>query len=483
MNRYELCGIKRHMRYFETFFLLTILFLTAGISAKAENRTEGVAAGKSVFLHPAGVAFWGWGEEVWSGLVDESGNIYDYLREGTMPSRVQTVAIDGNDLYLDTYRGLYRVNLQEKGQDTSVAKELYDSMLTHGFFVYDGYAYFMSGSSLYRVSVDGGDQERLTTGAQDCEVAQEGIYYTDEDGGLFLLELDGSGRRFLTDTAPESNLVLHDDSIYFWGEDEQLIHMYVIPDGEVKDIHLRHELYTSDYIWVADNYFMYTSDANHGYLFDMLTGEEHELRRYYGLMDKEKGLLQNDRFYYVIGSKLYCYEVLEDEESNVSKSEAGSGSVEKEPAGEKASGNTGSGQNSSGGYNIASNMNLHVSQGFALVTSDYFTMMLPADANWDWEVINDTTIKFFYPPAKEAGLGGVFVTIRAYDLGDNSYEDIPSYSIAGLDDTKKYVAIFPTDVQYDSSDATQTSEYQRLLDIAYRIENGSIDSPFLVNRD
>lgn len=62
-------------------FSAALLFFSAPV--KASGRTDGVVSGKSVFLHPSGVAFWGWQEEVWSGLTDESGNIYDYLREGS----------------------------------------------------------------------------------------------------------------------------------------------------------------------------------------------------------------------------------------------------------------------------------------------------------------------------------------------------------------------------------------------------------------
>lgn len=473
MNR---CEAKRRVRCFLTFLMLLALVLTVRSDAEAEDRTSGVVTGKSVFLHPAGVAFWGWEEEIWSGLVDESGNIYDYLKEGTMPSKVQTVAVDGNYLYLDTFDGLYRVNLTENGQDTSVAQQLHDSMLIRGFFVYEGYAYFMSGSTLYRVPVEGGDKERLTTGAEDCEVTRDGIYYTDEDGGLFLLALDGNGRKFLTDTMPESKLVLQDDFIFFWGEDEQIVNRYTISSGELRGIPLKHELYTPDYIWTGDDYFIFNSSSSEGFKFDMLTGQEQELEDFYGLMDKEKGLFQNEKFYYVIGDTLSCYDLAGDQRIKVTRDDVGGGSSGKDSAADKPVQ-----EEPSGGYNIAENIYLHVSQGFAFVISDYFTLGLPADADWDWEVINETTIKFFYPPAKEAGYGGSFVTIRAYDWGDNSYEDIPSYNIAGLSDTKKYIAIFPTDVQYDVSDTGQMSEYQRLLEFAYRIDNGNSDNPFMVN--
>lgn len=467
-------------------FLALVIFSTAllffSAPVKASGRTDGVVSGKSVFLHPSGVAFWGWQEEVWSGLTDDSGNIYDYLREGSMPSKIQTAAVEGNYLYLDTHKGLFRINLQEQGQDTSVAQQLHDSMLINGFQLYDGYAYFLSGSSLYRVPVTGGEKEKLATGVEDCEVAQEGIYYTDEDGGLFLEALDGSGRSFLTDTPPESKIVLHGDFVYFWGEEDRVIRQYSILSASVKEIELQQELYTTDYIWVSDDYFIYNTASTEGCKYDLKTGQEQKLDRVYGLMDKEKGLFCSDRLYYVIGDTLYCYDVMADERSKVSRDEIGEVSSSSPGAAEEE--HAGTAQNGTGaseGYNIAENIGLHVSEGNAFVASEYFTLYLPADASWDWEVINSETIRFFYPPAKEAGLGGTFVTIRAYDWGDNGYSDLPSYKVAGLDSLKKYIAIFPTDVQYDVSDSVQTAEYQRLQEYARRINNEGSDNPFTAN--
>lgn len=72
------------------------------------------------------------------------------------------------------------------------------------------------------------------------------------------------------------------------------------------------------------------------------------------------------------------------------------------------------------------------------------------------------------------------MTIRAYGWGDNSYSELPSYQIAGLSSDKKYVAIFPTDVQYDSNDSIQCSEYPALLEYAKRVDQDNPDNPFSV---
>lgn len=322
------------------------------------------------------------------------------------------------------------------------------------------------------------EKEKLAAGVEDCEVAQEGIYYTDEDGGLFLEALDGTDRNFLTDTPPESKIVLHGDFVYFWGEEDRVIRQYSILSGSVKEIELQQEMYTTDYIWVSDDYFIYNTSSTEGCKYDLKTGQEESLDRIYGLMDKEKGLFCNDKLYYVIGDTLYCYDVLADERSKINRDEIGEASPSSPGGAEEEHAGT---SDTSKGYDIAENIGLHVSEGNAFVASEYFTLYLPADASWDWEVINSETIRFFYPPAKEAGFGGTFVTIKAYDWGDNGYSDIPSYQIAGLDNLKKYIAIFPTDVQYDVSNSVQSAEYQRLLEHARRINNEGADNPFTAN--
>lgn len=132
------------------------------------------------------------------------------------------------------------------------------------------------------------------------------------------------------------------------------------------------------------------------------------------------------------------------------------------------------------GFNIASGMSVHVSEGMAQVETDYFTVSLPADLEWDYEAIDSGTLVFSYTPAKKAGVGGRFLAITAFDWGDNEYESWPRWQIAGLDADKKYIASLPTDLQYDASDPVQTEEYQRLMNCAERCDQDNESTIFLV---
>ncbi|MDO5136674.1 MAG: hypothetical protein Q4D55_11525 [Eubacteriales bacterium] len=133
-----------------------------------------------------------------------------------------------------------------------------------------------------------------------------------------------------------------------------------------------------------------------------------------------------------------------------------------------------------GGYDIAEGLNVHSSEGNVIFESDHFTIYAPGSVEWDYTVLDNTAIKFYYAPAQRAGYGGWFVTIKAYDWGDNSYEDIPDYKIAAKSFDKKYVAIFPTDVQYDNHDAGQVEEYERLLRWADHLDVNDDGNPMTV---
>lgn len=133
-------------------------------------------------------------------------------------------------------------------------------------------------------------------------------------------------------------------------------------------------------------------------------------------------------------------------------------------------------------YNIASGIKTRASEGSSYLETDYFSLYLPGDISWEYKTVDNTAISIYYTPAKEAGYGGHVVTIRAYDWMDNEYADFPSWSMAGLSNEKKFVAVFPTDVQFNLDDAVQSEEYGRLLQVAKRMdcedEQLAKDNPF-----
>lgn len=117
-------------------------------------------------------------------------------------------------------------------------------------------------------------------------------------------------------------------------------------------------------------------------------------------------------------------------------------------------------------FDIASNLKFTPDGGDTILENDYFSLQFPAMIDWDYNVVNNTTLEIIYEPAARSGFGGNVVTIMACDWNDNSYAELPDWSLAGTDENMKYIAVFPTDVRFDPNDQTQAKEYQELLDIA-----------------
>ena len=133
-------------------------------------------------------------------------------------------------------------------------------------------------------------------------------------------------------------------------------------------------------------------------------------------------------------------------------------------------------------YNIFSGFSCHLSSGQKVLNADDFVLSIPAYAD-TYILQNDRrSFTIYYVPAKDQGFGGRVVTIKAYDWNDedNDYSNFPSWKIAGANAEKIFVAIYPTDVQYDGTDSTQREEYLSLLNWAKSMDyhSGSADNPF-----
>ena len=129
-------------------------------------------------------------------------------------------------------------------------------------------------------------------------------------------------------------------------------------------------------------------------------------------------------------------------------------------------------------FDILSGLHIYTSNGWAVMDADNFYMTLPTAPRIGYNQPDKDSFTIYYAAAKNAGYGGVVVTIKAYDYGDTSYNQLPSYRIAGTNDKKVFVAIFPTDVQFNNMDMTQQTEYGTLLNWAKSIDYSITNSSF-----
>ena len=112
-------------------------------------------------------------------------------------------------------------------------------------------------------------------------------------------------------------------------------------------------------------------------------------------------------------------------------------------------------------YNTAANV---------FMDSEHFFMMVPNNLNWAYEQTDHNSFEIYYKPARDTGFGGHVVSIRAYDLEDEEYQVFPDWQLCGETKEKRYIAILPTDVQFNPNDSTQTEEYNKLLEWAYTLD-------------
>ena len=135
-----------------------------------------------------------------------------------------------------------------------------------------------------------------------------------------------------------------------------------------------------------------------------------------------------------------------------------------------------------GGYNIMDGFEKKANDDGSIeyLYFNDFMLVMPGNDKWSYEAAPDgQSVTFYLYSAQQEGYGGRLVTIHAYDIDDNSYENLPSYSVAGVGGktNKRFVAEYPTDVQWNGSDSTQDADYRDLSDYLHKIGEGAVNSP------
>ena len=131
-------------------------------------------------------------------------------------------------------------------------------------------------------------------------------------------------------------------------------------------------------------------------------------------------------------------------------------------------------------YNIMAGLEIYATSGTAVMDADNFSLLLPTAPQWSYIQLDRYTFEIYYKPARDAGFGGHIVSVRAFDLTDMEYEEYPSWKFCGQNAKKKFIAIYPTDVQFDGNDTLQAEEYRKLLDWAETMDenNNPQGNPF-----
>lgn len=149
------------------------------------------------------------------------------------------------------------------------------------------------------------------------------------------------------------------------------------------------------------------------------------------------------------------------------------------PDGGDESGGTGSSDISD--YDITAGMMQQASDDGSIEYMYFndFLLIMPNNSKWGWEQTDKNAVRFFLFSAQQEGYGGHLVTIRAYAPDDNSYEILPSYHVAGVGKNAgvRFIAEYPTDVQWNNEDAAQEADYRELQEYLQKIGEGAVNSP------
>ena len=117
--------------------------------------------------------------------------------------------------------------------------------------------------------------------------------------------------------------------------------------------------------------------------------------------------------------------------------------------------------------------------GIAYLYFNDFMLVMPDNEKYSFDMEGDS-VTFYLFSAQQEGNGGRLVTIKAFDMDDTSYEEFPmEVHVAGVGQNvnKRFVAIYPSDLQYDPQDSQQAADYKDLYDHLHKIGEGAANSP------
>lgn len=136
-----------------------------------------------------------------------------------------------------------------------------------------------------------------------------------------------------------------------------------------------------------------------------------------------------------------------------------------------------------GSYGILDNLWENNSEGITYLYGNDFLLTMPNNSKWGFEQTEADSFRVFYVPTRDNGMdgAGILVTITAYDVNDSSYEQLPmNYHVAGVGQNtgKRFIAIYPSDVQYDPENKEEAAGYVEMLNYLEKIAENAADSPF-----
>lgn len=418
--------------------------------------------------------YWGYDERLCEADIEKGGALSNISEYGRMEDDIDLLAMKNGVLYFNCYDGIYRVAL---GESLEAAEQIVSHKSIDGFWLTENKIYFDEDEILYCTDLSGGNIKEIVSDVESYILSESGIYYISDQDEFLKTDWDGKSRDRLEKLENVEEIVIHNQDIYVAGEK---LWVYHTDKGTLEKVPISETIEDDEEILVTDDYILYEAKNGDDYQYSFKEEKDENMNivLYAGnpYSVQYKGYL----YYSFHSGNVTCldletldYETY-DADNSLFESSRETKSVENEKSNNSVT----------AGYDIAANLAVRLTDGVGLVQSDYINLVMPyddlADGLWEIEADSTSSISFYYSKARASGNGGFVFSIEAYDWGDNSYEDYPHYVIGNLSEDKKYIVVFPTDVQYNINDSIQKEEYERLKEFAEQIYGQNSDNPLSI---
>lgn len=466
--------------------MTAVVTLLAGCGSgggdKVTDMQQNVTVGKRVFVDDSGVVFYGYRNLICTAVLKD-GEISEFVPEGGTTGDIYAMAVYNDELYVSARDGLFKYPLamftsgEKNGSATTLMSSDHCLSLFNHFEIFEDKLFYLYGTALCCIPTDGGDETEIADEVVDFEVTDKGIYYTNKDGDMVIVSPD------LKESREAGNIGAVDftpGGMNFYYRSGSAVGAYSAEKEEAEEVKTEHDCYEYCQPWSNGSGVLYNDDDFVAYLNE--GGKDKEVGKAYQYPDKANGVMFGDHLIfttddyatmgvYDLAEGTYkSYELATEMKEYLDKMGGGKDSdPEPQP------------QTGSGDYDMTKGMAMEASEDGAAVyfyMNDY-VLMMPNKKTLGHDFQKDS-MTLIYTPAADAGYGGRIVTIKAYDMDDDSYKNIPNYHVAGVgrNVNKRFIAIYPSDVQYDPNDGTQEAEYMELYDHARKIGEGAANSPF-----
>lgn len=459
---------------------MMLLPACSGGRSSADGMQQNVTVGKRCFVDKSGVVFYGYKNLICTAVMKD-GEITEFIPEGGTTGTIYAMAVYSDYLYISASDGFFRYPLSmfSDGEGGGSAETVMSDHLEeyNHFEIFDDRLFFLDGRTLRYVPVGGGEPVDVRSGIYDFEVSDRGIYAAEENGNLLVISPDLTESRQIGVTAERARMTSGGMDLYY--RDEGAVKAFSVEKEESADVGNTSEAYQYYVPWSNGENVMYSDDD---FICRLVTPEgDKEMGKCFAYPGKAEGYVYGDWLISIEGSSTFMwvfdlakgemksYDLEAEMKEYLDTINGGGGGSDPEPA-----------PKTGDDYDITKGMAMEASEDGSEVYFFFndFLVVMPNE-RYLGHLEDKDSVTFFHTGAERDGYGGKLVTLKAYDPDDDSYRDLPSYRVAGVcrNTGKRIVAIYPTDLQYNSNDADQAAEYKVLYQYVQKIDEGSSGSP------